>query len=75
MRFTVFVKFDSTGKVIVDRDEITISLKSRPKGGKANQELIEKLADYFGVSKDEIRIISGKISKKKLVEVQKQVDH
>jgi uncharacterized protein len=75
MRFTVIVKFDSTGKVIVDGNEIIISLKSRPKGGKANLELIKKLADYFEVSNNEIRIISGKTSKKKLVEVQKQVDH
>jgi uncharacterized protein YggU (UPF0235/DUF167 family) len=69
VRFTVFVKFDSTGKVIVDRDEITISLRSRPKGGKANLVLIKKLADYFGVNKNGIRIISGRTSKKKLVEV------
>ena len=69
VRFTVFVKFDSTGKVIVDQDEITISLSSRPKGGKANRELIKKLADYFGVNKDGIRIITGRTSNKKIVEV------
>jgi uncharacterized protein len=69
MRFTVFVKFDSTGKVIVDNNEVTVSLKSKPEGGKANQELIKKLADYFGVNADGIRIISGRTSKKKLVEV------
>lgn len=71
VRFTVFVKFDSTGKLTVDQDEITISLRSRPKGGKANLELIKKLADYFRVNKNGIRIISGKTSNKKLVEVQK----
>ncbi|MGA7367606.1 MAG: DUF167 domain-containing protein [Nitrososphaeraceae archaeon] len=72
MRFTVIVKFDSTGKVIVDGSEIIVSLKSRPKGGKANIELIKKLADYFEVSNDEIRILSGKTSKKKIVEVRKE---
>jgi uncharacterized protein (TIGR00251 family) len=74
MRFTVIVKFDSTGKVIVDGSEITISLKSRPKGGKANIELIKKLADYFGVSNDEIRILSGKTSRKKIIEVRREDD-
>lgn len=69
MRFTVFVKFDSTGKVMVDNNEVTVSLKSKPEGGKANRELIKKLADYFGVNTDGIRIISGRTSKKKLVEV------
>jgi uncharacterized protein len=74
VRFTVLVKFDSRSKLTVDQDEIIISLKSRPKGGKANLELIKKLADYFGVNKDEIRIISGRTSNKKLVEVYNRVD-
>jgi uncharacterized protein len=69
MRFTVFVKFDSIGKVILDKNEITMSLRSRPEGGKANRELIKNLADYFGVNTDGIRIISGRTSKRKLVEV------
>jgi uncharacterized protein (TIGR00251 family) len=74
MRFTVVVKFNSSGKVIVRGNEIIVSLKSRPKGGKANRELIKKLADHFGVSNDEIRILLGKTSKVKLVEVQREED-
>jgi uncharacterized protein len=54
---------------MLDKNEITISLRSRPEEGKANRELIEKLADYFGVNTDGIRIISGRTSKRKLVEV------
>jgi uncharacterized protein len=63
------VKFNSTCKIRLDGDEITISLRSKPKGSKANLELIQKLADYFEVSKDGIQIISGRTSNKKLVEV------
>ena len=37
MRFTVFVKFDSTGRVTVDKNEVTVSLKSMLEGGKANR--------------------------------------
>ena len=37
------MKFDSTGKLTVDQDEITIALKSRPKGNEVNLELIKKL--------------------------------
>lgn len=69
MRYTVFVKFNPAGKIIVYGDQITISLKSKPERGKANRELIERLADYFGTGKDKIRIISGRTSNKKLVEV------
>jgi len=57
---------------VIDGDEITISLRSIPKGGRANQELIKKLADYFVVNTDGIRIVAGRTSKKKLVEVSSQ---
>jgi uncharacterized protein YggU (UPF0235/DUF167 family) len=68
------VKFHSTGKLTVDQDEITIALKSRPKGNKVNLELIKKLAASFGVNKDEIRITLGRTSSKKLGEVHNRVD-
>ena len=71
-RFTVFIKFDSRCKIVIDGDEITISLRSIPKGGRANQELIKKLADYFVVNTDGIRIVAGRTSNKKLVEVSSQ---
>ena len=69
MRYSIFVKFDSSGKICVDGDEITIALKSKPERNKANRELVEKLADYFGVSKDRVHIIAGMTSSKKLVDV------
>lgn len=69
MRYTVFVKFNPTGKIIIYEDQITVSLKSKPERGKANRELIQKLADYFEIDKDRIRITSGRTSNKKLVEV------
>ncbi|HEY7078856.1 MAG TPA: DUF167 domain-containing protein [Nitrososphaeraceae archaeon] len=69
MRYSIFVKFNSSGKIQVDRNEITIALKSKPERNKANRELITKLAEYFGISKDRIRIIEGMTSSKKLIEV------
>ena len=69
MRYSVFVKFSSGGKIHVDGNEITIALKSKPERNKANRELIEKLAAYFGTSKDRIRIIAGMTSSKKIIDV------
>jgi uncharacterized protein len=69
LRYTVFVKFNSSGKIQIQENEITISLKSKPERGKANLELIQKLAGYFGVAKDKINIISGLSSTKKLVDI------
>ena len=70
MRYTVFVKFNPSGKFQVNGNEITICLRSKPERGKANKELVERLASYFEVSKDKVRIISGLTSTKKLVEIQ-----
>ncbi|MGA7897519.1 MAG: DUF167 domain-containing protein [Nitrososphaeraceae archaeon] len=69
MRYTIFVKFNSSGQIQHNGNELTISLKSKPERNKANRELLEKLADYFGTPKDRIRIISGLNSTKKLVDV------
>ena len=68
-RYTIFVNFNSSGQILHNGNELTISLKSKPERNKANRELLEKLGDYFGTSKDRIRIISGLNSTKKLVDV------
>jgi uncharacterized protein len=65
----VYVKFNPTGRVTVEGDEITISLRSRTERGKANQELVKKLANYFRIGKDRIWVVSGRISNKKLIEI------
>jgi len=67
--YTVFVKFNSSGKIQIQGNEITVSLKSKPERGKANLELIQKLASYFGVAKDKINIVSGLRLTKKLVDI------
>lgn len=71
IRYTVFVKFNPSGAILVNGSEITVSLRSKPEKGKANRELIYKLADHFGVPKNRVRIISGLTSRKKIVEIQK----
>jgi uncharacterized protein YggU (UPF0235/DUF167 family) len=67
--YTVFVKFNSSGKIQIQGNEIIIALKSKPERGKANLELIHKLAGYFGVAKDKINIVSGLRLTKKLVDI------
>jgi uncharacterized protein len=69
LRYSVSVRFSSDGRLEVDGSEISISIKSPPERGKANRELVKKLAGHFGVAEDRIRIISGLASRKKLVEV------
>lgn len=44
-------------------------VKARPVKGEANTEMIEVLAEYFGVNKAAVRIVIGKTAREKLVEV------
>ncbi len=48
---------------------LTAYLKSPPVEGKANQELIERMAERFGVPKSRVRIKSGLGSRTKVVDV------
>jgi len=70
MRYNLSVKFN---KDFVDVDEqsrhITIGVRARPVKGKANEELIKKLAKHFGVPSSAVRIVAGAKSKKKIVEI------
>ena len=65
----VSVRFSPDGKLKVSGNEIAISIKSKPERGRANREIVEKLAAHFGVDKDRIKIVSGLASRKKIVQV------
>ncbi|MGC1928164.1 MAG: DUF167 domain-containing protein [Candidatus Nitrosopolaris sp.] len=70
MRYSVEVKFNSSGRIQVNGNEITMSIKSEPKHGKANREMIKNISDFFGVPENGIYVISGLTSRKKLIEIQ-----
>jgi uncharacterized protein (TIGR00251 family) len=53
---------------VVD-NALKVKLKSPPVEGKANKELLEVLADYFGVKKYQLEITSGHKSKNKVVKI------
>jgi hypothetical protein len=50
---------------------LKVWLCAEAKEGKANKALIEFLADYYGVSKSLVRIVSGSKIKNKIVEIDK----
>ncbi len=47
----------------------SVRLRSLPVDNKANEELVELLAERFDVSKSKVRIKSGLSSRQKLVEI------
>jgi uncharacterized protein (TIGR00251 family) len=46
-----------------------IGIMAKPVKGKANLEIIKKVAEHFEVSKSKIRIVSGEKSQDKIIEV------
>ncbi len=48
-------------------DAVKVRIKSAPVDGKANKELIETLADEFGIAKSRVVFKSGETSKTKRV--------
>jgi len=46
-----------------------VSVKEAPVAGKANEAIIEALAEYFDVAKSNITLISGQSSKQKVFEI------
>ena len=56
-------------KVLQEGSTYRVYVKSAPEDGKANQEVIEVLADFFHVKKTRVEILKGHTSRKKVVEV------
>jgi uncharacterized protein (TIGR00251 family) len=66
----------SKSEIMAIKDGVyKIKLKSAPVDGKANEELIELLADKYKVKKSDIEIKSGKNSQNKIIKIQKNVMH
>ncbi len=68
MRYEVEVRFHEDF-VKVEGDRIVVGIKARPEHGKANVELVKKLARYFNVHTSQVKILSGLTSRKKIIEV------
>ncbi len=68
MRYEVEVVFRKNF-LLVKANKIIVGLTSKPERGKANLELIKKIAKHFKVSSSQIRILSGLKSRKKIIEI------
>lgn len=63
----------SQSKIQIQPDgSLKVKLKNSPVDGRANDELIRILAEYYQVSKSQIAIVKGSRSKNKVAEVDNQ---
>ena len=53
----------------IDESNLKIKTTKPPEDGKANEAVIEILANYFKVKKNQIKIISGITSQKKIIQI------
>ena len=68
MIYKVSVEFHKE-LLVVNENEISIGIKSKPIQGQANKEIIKKLAKHFRVSTSQIQIKSGHKSSQKIIEI------
>ncbi|HSG84354.1 MAG: DUF167 domain-containing protein [Nitrosopumilus sp.] len=53
----------------IENDQINIGIKSKPIKGKANKEIIKKIAKHFKISRSLVQIKSGHKSSEKIIEI------
>ena len=68
MTYEVRVEFRKD-YIRVDGNTIFVGVTSRPQGGKANIEMVKKIARYFKVCPSHVRILAGHKSRKKIVQL------
>ena len=53
----------------IDESHFVVAVKEPPEKGKANSAVVKALADYFKIGRENVKIISGKTSTSKILEV------
>jgi uncharacterized protein (TIGR00251 family) len=71
VKIWLFVKPQSRKEKVekLSEDEYRVSVRAAAREGKANEAVVELLAEHFSVPKSSIRIVRGEKSKRKLVEI------
>lgn len=59
----------SQQKIIIKDNIYHIYIHSIPENGKANRSIVSQLSEYFNVSKNSIKIISGSLSRHKIINI------
>ena len=73
IRMRIFVRVKTRAKQTmttrVDETHFIVSVKEAPVDGKANEAVVEALADYFSLPRSHFLILIGKSSKQKVIEI------
>ena len=68
MQIFVTVKFEKRKDKVVEKDsKYFVYVKSLPQKGDANREIVKEVAKYFRLSEENVKIIKGIKSHKKII--------
>lgn len=56
----------------IGENQFLVKVKAPPKENRANQEVIETLAEYFEVPRSRVSILTGLKSSQKIVKIEKE---
>jgi len=71
MKINVTVKPNAKQEQVekTGENEFVVRVKARPQEGKANQAVVEALAEYFDVAKSRVVLLRGQTSKHKVFDI------
>jgi len=69
IKVTVVARAKKAAIIVLGNNHLKVKIPTAPVKGKANEQLIEMLADYYGVRKSAITITRGEHSREKVVEI------
>jgi uncharacterized protein (TIGR00251 family) len=69
LKITVITRAHKSEVVRLGDDHLRVKLTSPPEKNKANYELIQVLAKYFGVNKSAVSIKTGQRSRHKIIQI------
>ena len=52
-----------------ETDIYKVWVKAQPVGGKSNEAIVKVLADYFKVTQSQVKLISGRSTKRKIFDI------
>ncbi len=66
---TVMVKTEARNSIEEKGGVLYISVRAKPKGGRANIAVIDMLSRYFGVGVEQVHFVKGKTSRRKVFSI------
>lgn len=72
MKIAVAIKPNSRHEKVmqIDPKNFVVHVNAPAREGRANERLVELLSDHFHVSRSSIQIVSGELSRKKIVVIE-----